>query len=100
MSYHIAEPNKSNITEHDTLIWYEGDFKAYEWQGRITMHYKGYDIGTLIGGRKVLASRYKNSFENWIDSLREKDLAKIEHTRELCQEALDTCNMIENLWTK
>lgn len=100
MAYFIAEPNKSNITSHDELIWRNGEFSAYTFQGTITMHYRGYSIGTLIGGKKVLESRYKNSYERWIDYLREKDLDKIEHTREMCQEALATCDAIESLWTK
>lgn len=89
-----------DVPDFYDLVWEKDDLRVYEYNSSLILFKQCYLIATMYGGRKTFASSYKNDFNRWVDAIKAKDIAKIEHTRELCQEALDTCNMIENLWKR
>lgn len=96
MSYYICVPYKSE--KYGTKIYSNGKFEAYQWQNHIDMFSNDLLIGTLHNGGKALESKFKGKFENWIEFLKQKDLDKVNHTRDLIKEAEESCQFIESIW--
>ena len=96
MSYYISVPYKSE--KYGTKVYSNGKFEAYEWNTRIDMFMNDLLIGSMHAGRNTLDGKFKGKFENWIEFLKNKDLDKVSHTRELIKEAEESCKFIESLW--
>lgn len=96
MSYWIDAPYKRS--KFGSLLWSKNNFSVYGTKDRFSIYLNDYYLGELINGYETLNKRYKNSFECWISFLKNKDINKVNHTRNLIKEASNTCDFIENLW--
>jgi len=78
MPYHTAAPTKAVIHETYKMVFEDNGYTAYEWSGRLFLYRKGFSLAQLVNGFDSLKKNYRNSFEIWIEKVKEKDLAKIE----------------------
>lgn len=81
MPYHTAAPSKAVIPESYKLVFEGNGYTAYEWSGRLFLYRKGFSLAQLVNGFESLKKSYRNSFEIWIDKVKEKDLAKIQNIK-------------------
>src|SRR5574343_97670 len=100
MSYWIDAPHQyPQGKTHGKLIWSKDRFSVHGQDHRFSIYLDDYYLGELVNGFGTLNKKFKGKFENWIEFLRNKDLNKVEHTRDLAKEALQTCDFIEKLWS-
>lgn len=81
MPYHTAAPTKAIIQESYKLVFEDNGYTVYEWSGRLFLYRKGFALAQLVNGFESLKKSYRNSFELWIEKVKEKDLLKIENIK-------------------
>lgn len=79
MAYHTAAPYETKIPDAYKLVFEDNGYTVYEWSGRLFLYRKNKSLGQLINGFTGLKKNYRNSFEVWIDKIKQKDLAKIKN---------------------
>jgi hypothetical protein len=97
MPYHTAAPTISVIPASYKLVFEENGYTAYEWSGRLFLYRKGCSLAQLVNGFESLKKSYRNSFEIWIDKVKEKDLAKIENIKADIALMLKDCDTIRDV---
>lgn len=88
--WHIDPPRKEK--PYGQLVWSDGDFKAYYWQGRTRMYLREFRIGEKL--RKMEDREYLS----WIKALKKKDMDKVVKTKQMMFEASEVCQEILDLW--
>ena len=97
MSYDIQVPS---LTPHYykslEIIRANRFFKVYKHSGMLHLEINGYIVGTIFQD-DISQSRYK-TYENWIKSLKTKDLKKLKKSKELVAQLQKDCQLIESIW--
>lgn len=96
MAYFTAKYNKSTV--HGKTIWSENDIKVTSDHGRYYLYKKDYRIAEIISGKETFDKKYKGSYHNWIQSIKKKDMEKIEKLKKMAQEIIDDTKQIEDIW--
>jgi len=80
------------------VMWQKGDIVVYDMSGRYHMVKAGKEVATLIYGGPGLVRSYKGSFDNWVQAIKQKDLAKVERMRKQAMEQSNAASELEELW--
>ena len=72
-------------------------YDIYYFQGSFCLYSKGFSLGQLISGQRTLDKKFKGSFENWIQFIREKDNDKILNALALIEDIKKDIKIIESV---
>lgn len=79
-------------------IFEDGDFTAWQTQGRYFLYYKDYQLAQCINGQESLDKAHKGSFTQWIENVKKKDLKKIEKLEEYKVQLEEDIELIKSIW--
>lgn len=99
MAYYTAVYEKDNYgwLTKDNQIWERNGFTVHKFQGKYCMVKDGYRIVELIETDR-LNTAYGGSFVKWIESIRKKDIKKIEKLKEYQSQITEDIEIIESIW--
>lgn len=100
MAYYTAVYQNDNygwFTKKNRIYENELGFTVHRFQGKLCLLKNGYRIAELIEPDR-LETKFKGSFENWIESIRKKDIQKVENLKEYQRQITEDIKVIENIW--
>jgi hypothetical protein len=101
MAYYTAAYQPISDWAHDAPIAYQNEdgFEVRQTTSRYYLIKSGYKIAELIE-QDVLIKKFKGNFELWIDSIRKKDIQKIETLKGYIDQINVDIELIRSIWNE
>lgn len=79
------------------FVYMKDGYEVYSFQGRFFLYRKSCQIATLISGQTTLDKKFKGDFDKWIQSVKDKDIQKIENIKAHIEELKKDIETIKDI---